>query len=190
MRFKWQSATVILAAVAVILASTALGIVIGARTNPTPSLPGMPAAWNSANWDTSSRGRAVSLATGMIEGGVEGLFALDHLTGRLYCWVLNPQTGQVGAAYETDVKADLNVGDGELDLVMVTGLMDFSFGRSTNAEPAHSVVYVAEGNSGKLLAYTLLYSREQANLGGVQGGQLQLIAQGQTRAANARRDQD
>ena len=35
------------------------------------------------------------MATGFVDSGVEALYGLDHLTGDLFCGVLNSRTGDV-----------------------------------------------------------------------------------------------
>ena len=41
-------------------------------------------------------GSHISMATGQIDADIEGVFVLDHQTGQLTCWVLNPR-GLAGA---------------------------------------------------------------------------------------------
>ena len=74
---------------------------------------------------------------------------------------LYQRTGELGAAFETSVTKDLAaVGKAsDMDYVMVTGTVDFTIGSSNNQKPADSVVYVAEGNSGRVAAYTLMYNK-------------------------------
>lgn len=161
---------------------------INQDSSSTPSFP------QFLNADGSTGGKFMSFATGPIDDNfeVEGLFVLDHMTGTLYCWVLDNRTGALAAQYETNIRADLAV-DGkasDMDYVMVTGRMDFAGGgRGNRGKPANTVVYVGEGNTGKVAAYTVFYSKASANAGVAQGGTFERIAVGQTRSAGAQRDQ-
>jgi hypothetical protein len=167
-----------------------LGYGIGVASAPSGEASTSAAwhAWSTA-LDTSARGKDISLATGLIEQGIEGLFVLDHQTGALYCWIVSNRTGELTASFETNVTRDLGTEVGvNTDLVMTTGVMDFTFPRTGNMRPASCVVYVGEGNSGKVLAYALMYNPQVAALGGDQGGQLQLLMTSQTRPTDLRRD--
>ncbi len=134
--------------------------------------------------DSASSGKMMSCATGWIDEDVEGLFVLDHLTGTLYCWVIDPRTGVLGASFQTNVTADLSP-DGraaDVDYVMVTGSVRFSGNRFTGPNrPARTVVYVGEGNNGRVGAYMLRYR-------GANTGLIERIGVGQTRAAGLQRE--
>ncbi len=107
-------------------------------------------------WESASSGKQLSMATGRIEEGVEGVFALDHLTGDLFCWYLNPRDGSLARSAPVNVATYFNV-DGDSDYVMCTGLLNVRGGRSGGDRLANSVVYVGEGNSGKVAAFSIFY---------------------------------
>jgi len=114
------------------------------------------------NADSATGGKALSLATGFLEiPDLESVFVLDHLTGRLFCWVVDPRTARFVASFETSVLEDLAVQGkaGDMDYVMVTGFMDFK-GRVNNLKPANTIVYVAEGNSGRVAAYGVQFNKQ------------------------------
>ena len=64
--------------------------------------------------DTAARGKSMSMATGFIDRNrtLEGLFVLDHLSGLLQCWVVNPRTGNIAGLYYTDVNEHLELKKG------------------------------------------------------------------------------
>lgn len=140
--------------------------------------------------DSASRGNKVSLASGMITDGVEGIFALDHQSGALYCWVLDPRSLALVAEYSGNVPALLGLEQGgEYDFVMSTGQLPNQAGRAGNARPIQSVVYVAEGNSGKVGGFSFQWAQPMAARGAAQQGPISLIFTGTVRSALATRDQ-
>jgi len=146
---------------------------------------------NSPAWlDSASRGNKVSLASGMISDGVEGIFALDHQTGTMFCWVLDPRTMALMAEYATNVPAQLGLGiGGEFDFVMTTGMLPNRAGQGGNARPAQCVVYVAEGNSGKVGGFSFNWAQPMAVRGAGQQGPMNLVFAGTVRSPLATRDQ-
>lgn len=148
------------------------------------------AAPNPLIWDSAASGKKVSMATGLIDEQVEGLFALDHETGNLFCWVINPRNGQPLGQFTAVVPNDMGLAvGGEKDYVLTTGRMVFQGGRGGNARPANCVAYVAEGNSGKVIGYTMSWSQALANRNTAQAGNLQAFFSGTVRGALAARDQ-
>ena len=128
---------------------------------------------------SASGGKGLSLATGQIDNQVEGVFVLDHLTGNLECWVLNPRTGGLAARYRTNVLNDLGTSKiGDADFVLVTGEYVFAGGNQGNLQPGRSICYVGEGNSGKVVGYGLRYDRTLANQGQEQSGELFVVGMG------------
>jgi hypothetical protein len=100
-----------------------------------------------------------AIATGAIDADLEGIFFLDMITGELTGYVINPNTGKFTTAYKHNVLKDL----GELSkprFLMVTGLARLRQG--VGAPIGLSVVYVAEMNSGKFLAYGIPWNRARA----------------------------
>ncbi len=144
------------------------------------------------NADGATRGKAMSLATGRVSAEVEGLFVLDHLTGSLSCIILSPRTGEASGLYSTNVTNDLGAvkAGGQQDYLMATGYIDVMGGRQGQNRPAECVVYVADGNTGQVAAYSMLYNRTALENGQEQGGALNLLWQGGSRPNTARRDQD
>ena len=107
-------------------------------------------------WESASGGKQMSLATGRVDDGVEGVFALDHLTGDLYCWILSPRDGTLARTLPTNVSVILNV-DGDADYMMCTGILDIRGGRTGGDRVGDSVVYVGDGNTGRVAGFTVIY---------------------------------
>ena len=174
-------------------ATTGIGVFVGnklAQNRDTNSqlIPPIPLDLHAG---TSTRAKSLSMATGRIEERVEGLFILDHGSGDLQCWVLNPKNGEPIGFYTANVKQDLaaeGAKTGGSDFVMVTG--DFFFeGGSGNNAPGRTVCYVGEATSGNVVGYGLLYNRQSINRGNPQRGQLKLLCKGAARGDQTVRDQ-
>lgn len=145
------------------------------------------------NADSAARSKSMSMATGVVdvERGIEGLFVLDHLSGNLQCWVLNPRTGEVAGIYTANVNEDLELGKGgDLDYVMTTGSFraEKSTARRGNQIPSGSICYVGDGNSGKVVGYILYFNRQLVLNNGTQRGKLEVLARGLAREAGLKRD--
>jgi len=126
---------------------------------------------------------SMALATGEIDDDVEGIFILDFITGDLICQVLNARTGSLGGVFKQNVVTDLGVEQGKQPkYLLVTGNLDI---RPTisNIRPAKSIVYVADSNTGRYVAYVLPWSQQLANAGGRQAAPMVPIGRGSARNA-------
>lgn len=140
--------------------------------------------------DSAVKGKSMSMATGAVTAGVEGLFVLDHSSGLLQCWILNPRNGSVGGIFQTNILQDLpseKVGAG--DYVMCTGAFAFSGGTAANLVPSSSIVYVADEATGNVVGYSFSFNRNELNRGVMQYGPLRAVCAGPTRVEGAVRDQ-
>ena len=140
--------------------------------------------------DTAARGKAMSMATGFIDRNrtVEGLFVLDHLSGLLQCWVVNPRNGQIAGVYSANVNDHLEIAKGgEIDYVMTTGNFEID-GRQGNDSPADCICYVGDGGSGRVVGYSLFYDRQLIPQNRQQQGELVVVARGQTREGGLKRE--
>ncbi len=131
--------------------------------------------------EAASRGKNVSLATGIIDNRREGLYILDHINGNLQCWLLNTRTGEIGGVFRTNVLEAMQgvKVSGDLDFVMTTGRFDFN--NQGNLIPAQSIVYVAEGKSGAVVGFGFRFDKAALQRGGVQEGVLEVICKGPIR---------
>ncbi len=171
----------------VVLALVAAGFFVGRQDSSQgfarPAWAGMP------GFDNAARGKSLSMATGFVDNGVEALYGLDHLTGDLFCWVLNTRTGDVANRFRVSAGQALGI-TGEADYVLSTGLMNFVGASEGNVRPAQSVVYVGDGNSGKIVGFALMYNRAAIQKGdALNAGEFRQIATMLTRDINRIRDQ-
>jgi hypothetical protein len=133
--------------------------------------------------DTAVKGKTLSMATGLISPEVEGLYVLDHASGLLQCWLLNPRNGAVGGIYQTNIIADFGGGGkaGVGDYTMATGGFQFTGGVTANMHPAGSIVYVADESTGNVVGYSFIFNRPMLNNGEMQQGALTPVCKGPTR---------
>ena len=111
----------------------------------------------------------MAIATGPIGDGIEGLFVLDFITGYLRCQVLNSRTGGAGGIYEHNVAADLGVQQGKQPrYLMTTGAAEFRYQGGGNVRPAGCVLYVADTNTGRYVAYMLPWNPAAAQYNATQ----------------------
>jgi len=110
------------------------------------------------------------LATGAVDGGVEGVFALDGVTGQLTLWVLNPKTGGAAGIFKHSVLGDLAVVGGKAPrLTMATGTTS-AVRAGGGAKFADTVVYVGDANTGNVVGYMFAWDRNRAAAGAPQLG--------------------
>ena len=165
------SATVLMTALLVI------GVVLGAQIatrNDSQSPMKLMA-------ETSARGKNVSMATGLVDQDMEGLFILDHLNGNLQCWVINLRNNEIGGIFRTnifDALPALKQG-ADLDFVLTTGFVNFQ--NRGNQVPARSIAYVAEGKSGGVAGFSFQFNKAAIQRGQLQEGALELIVEGPIR---------
>lgn len=94
-----------------------------------------------------------AIATGVLDENVEGIFVLDAVTGELKGAAMNIQTRRFNTWYEYNVARDLRVaGSKNPQYRMVTGMTNI---RQVVAagQLGRTVLYVAEANSGQVMAY-------------------------------------
>jgi hypothetical protein len=126
-------------------------------------------------------GDSMAIATGEIDEGVEGVFILDFITGELTCQVLNARTGFLGGLFKQNVVSDLGVEQGKQPkYLMVTGSL-VTRQSISNVRPARSIVYVADSNTGRYVAYMLPWNPQLANAGGAQAAAMMPIGRGSVR---------
>ncbi len=162
-------------------AFTAIGFVVakGVYKAEGPEIPMVLRA------DSATGGKALSLASGFVARDVDALYVLDHLTGNLQCWLLNPQTGKIGGIFQTNVNGDLGVQKaGDVDFVMVTTRIPTAGRqREGNLRPGECLVYVGDGNTGKVVGYGFQFVPAQFNERDdtVQQGAMVVVTQGLAR---------
>lgn len=89
-------------------------------------------------------------------GDAEGVYVLDYLTGRISGAVMNTRTGKFGVFYTRVIAADFGINPKTTPQYAFVGGRALMAGRG--ATPAASVIYIAELNSGKVIAYGMKYT--------------------------------
>ena len=159
----------------------ALGAPLGAVVAVQFSRPHMQLPTTFLHASATHGGTTMAIATGPIQEGVEGFFVLDFITGELTCSVLNPRTGQMGGAYRANVVADLGGEQGKQpQYLLVTGAANFRT-LGGNVTPAESVVYVADANTGRYVAYWLPWNRQAAQYNFAQASAMVVLGPGSAR---------
>lgn len=152
-----------------------VGATLAASLNPFASLAEPLHALATHGGDT------MAIATGPIDQGVEGVFILDYITGELTCQVLNPRTGTLAGLYKRTVAQDLGIEPGKQPkYLMVTGAVDIRQNVS-NVKPADSLLYVADANTGRYVAYLLPWNKAAFNQNVAQAGEIIPIGSGTAR---------
>jgi hypothetical protein len=130
----------------------------------------------------SDSSESLAIATGWIDEDVEGLYALDFLTGNLQAIVMytkGPRATQIGGIFGANVAAELGIDKTKKPrYLMVTGQATFTQGASAE-KPAGSVVYVVDANTGNFATYGLKWSKALHARGTPQQGSLLLLHKGQ-----------
>lgn len=134
-----------------------VGILLTALLNPWPAVE------TSLSAVASSGGDTMAIATGPVDEGVEGLFILDFITSELVCQVLHPRTGKLSGLYRRNVAQDLGIEQGKQPkYLLVTGAFIVRQNVGT-VKPAESLIYVADVNTGKYVAYMLPWNKWAAS---------------------------
>lgn len=136
-----------------------------------------------------------AIATGFVDDDVEAIYFLDVLTATLKAAVVSNQTQFFQARYEANLYADLTksvhyinqrrgggAGLPPMQLpqtpnyMMVTGMSDLRRGQSARTRPSLGLVYVAETNTGIVLAYRIPWDQGAHAANRPTGGKLILQA--------------
>jgi hypothetical protein len=100
---------------------------------------------------TSDRNEKFGMCTVYVSEGLEAVFVLDFLTGRLTGACLGKQGGGFVAFFEANVAVDLQVKSAKPQFAMVPGLAQIR--AAPGVQPAASVIYVAEMTTGRVGCY-------------------------------------
>jgi hypothetical protein len=160
--------------------ATTVGVLLGQR-NHQVAIPGLEELKLKAA--SSHGGENFAIATGYVDGDVEGLFTLDFLTGDLQCFVINPRTGNRGGWFKTNVAAHLNVEKGKKPSYLITtGGVNVQGGARLSA----SLVYVVDANTGEAAAFTFPWNKAATNTGAPQASEMVLVGKWPTRTVGVR----
>jgi hypothetical protein len=151
-RLAWMSAGLAIGlAVGIALA---VGVAIGMRNaGDGDVMAGLPLEELKLKAYAAHGSDTFAIATGPVDGNVDGVFCLDFLTGDLTGFVMSPRQGRFFAAFKTNVVKELPVEQGKspkyaMALGRISVLSSYS-----NVKPGASVIYVADCNSGIVAAY-------------------------------------
>ncbi|HEX5444521.1 MAG TPA: hypothetical protein VFW87_11850 [Pirellulales bacterium] len=127
------------------IAGLALGLVIG--LNLAGLWPQIPVHATATHGQDN-----FAICTSPLDNEVEGVFVLDSVTGDLKGAAKNIQTRTFNTWYEYPVARDLPPNSKNPQYRIVTGITNF---RQVVAagQLARSVIYIAEGSSGQVMAY-------------------------------------
>lgn len=168
-------------------ALVAIGALIGAQASQPTARLQLPETVLNAS--AASGGESLAIATGPVDGEMEGLFTLDFLTGDLQCFVLYNRgglAGKVGGVFKVNVLKDLGVdGTKTPKYLLITGEASFIRG-ATQARPGMSVAYVVDENTGNFAAYGLQWQPNLAQNGQPQAAPLIFLDKGVARTAAIR----
>jgi hypothetical protein len=126
-----------------------------------------------------------SIATGLVDGEVEALYFLDYLTGDLIGAVINPRTGKFNSRFTYNISQDFTAGGRNAKYLMVTGLANMPRGRA-GYQPAATVVYIADANTGQVGAYMMPWNSSMQAAGKPQEGVFQVLDMQQFRTTVVR----
>ncbi len=125
-----------------------------------------------------------AIATGFVDPETEAVFYLDYLTGNLNAAVLSRMSPAFQSRFNANVLADLQrviaaTGGGSQmpqspNFLMVTGTVKIP--TKGNPTIGNTAVYVAETNTGIVMAYVIPWQREYFNADKPYAGQLVLRA--------------
>ncbi len=170
------------------LAGLALGLVVGLM---------LGGFWPQTPLHATATDRVdnFALATGPVDETTEAVYYLDFLTGTLRGAVLSNTTANFQAVYETNIHADLanviaahnqklggRAGVQELQMptnpsyLMTTGVVDIRRVAGQRRRPPRAALYVAETNTGIVLAYLIPWSLEAHSSNRPDAGKLILWA--------------
>jgi hypothetical protein len=126
-----------------------------------------------------------SIATGLVDNEVEGLYFLDYLTGDLVGAVINPRNGKFNARFTYNIAKDFTSTGRNAKYLMVTGMANMPRGRA-GFQPASSIVYIADATSGQVGAYIMPWNSSMQAAGKPQEGVFQTLDIQQFRSAVVR----
>ncbi len=156
-------------------AALAAGFWCGRTTTPSQTPPPWPLMAAAA-----SSNETMAVASGPISNDAEGVFFLDFITGDLQCLVYYPRAGAFGAHYVTNVRQSLGGGGKNSQYIMVTG-QAVRAASTGGAQPASSLVYVTDTNSGVFAAYAIPWDRTAESSSRVQTGKMVYVGGGPIR---------
>ena len=149
--------------------------------------PAAPTAELPLYATATDTGETLSIATGLIDGEMEGTFFLDFITGTLSCVVMNSRTAdRVAGLFRTNVLKELGIAQAKKpSYLMTTAMANFVGQKRGVADLARCIVYVCDENTGNFVGYTLYWDNAKAAKGELQLGELIRVIANNARAVKA-----
>lgn len=170
LRPRYKKAAVWLSLGLLLGLATGLAVHIGLEDRQSVSGPGFPLEELKLRASASSGSETFAMATGILDD-TEGVFMLDYLTGDLTCFVINSRTAKFGAMFHTNVWKELPVEKGKKPAyVMCTGTWSYKGGNSSGGKFGDCIVYIADCNSGKFVAYSVVGNGATGTITTLDGG--------------------
>ena len=162
------------------IADTAKSVVDPESQNPTLEQIMLKA-------ESATGGKKMAMATASIDGSIDILFTLDYESGMLYAWLPGPADSFLG---EWKVRVDAALGldkGGSPDIVMTVGNFNWNEPARGTTKPAPLIVYVGNGDNGRVVGYRFFWDRQMVRKGQIQRDVLRPILTGTTRQATVER---
>lgn len=137
--------------------------------------------------ESATGGKKMAMATASIDGGIDVLFTLDYESGMLYAWLPGPVDSFLG---EWTVRVDAALGldkGGSPDLVMTVGNFNWNEAARGTTKPAPLIVYIGNGDNGRVVGYRFYWDRQMVRKGQIQRGVMAQVLRGTTRQATVER---
>ena len=134
--------------------AAAVGVAIGMRSGGDSDLASrFPIEELKLKAFAAHGNETFAMATGPVDGTVDGVFCLDFLTGDLTGYVIHPRSGRFGIAFKTNVIKELPNEQGKKPAyAMALGRIN-PISSYSNVKPGGSIIYVADCNTGNVAAY-------------------------------------
>lgn len=157
-----------------------IGTLIGRSARPDVAAPDFSELKLKAM--ASHGAETFAIATGPVDGQVEGLFTLDYLTGDLQCFVINPRTGKLGGWFKTNIAKHLPVESGKKPTYLIaTGALSARGGNYSGVKPAGCICWVVDANSGVFAGYTFGWEEAKVSVGTPQAQEMVMVYAGKAR---------
>ena len=151
--------------------TTGLAVHVGLESRQSAGGSGLPLEELKLRASASHGSETFAMATGTLDD-TEAVFMLDYLTGDLTCFVMNSRTAKFGAMFHTNVWKELPVEKGKAKpaYVMCTGGWSYKGGSSGGGKFGDCVIYVADCNTGKFAAYSVVGNGATGTIAVLDGG--------------------
>lgn len=155
---------------ALVMLVAGVGSYVGGKASSRPVTP------IELHANSAPKANNVSMATGVIDNDFGGLYIgclyiLDHDTGDLNCWSIDPRTGEVNGTFKTNVAADMQTDKaGNPNYLLLTSYFFPAKERAAFEKFGVSTCFVADTDSGKIIGYKAVFDKKTMFAGRLQNG--------------------